>query len=94
MSSQKSYMMLVSLPSPCSSSSALSLTLTDVLNSIFRNEAPKAEIDAKAREVENKGGKIGQRFESGILKGFSATMSDEEADQLKQLTAGGSHAHM
>ncbi|PWN89902.1 hypothetical protein FA10DRAFT_301203 [Acaromyces ingoldii] len=61
---------------------------------IFRNEAPQAEIDSKIREVENKGGKIGQKFESGILRGFAATMSDDEANQLKALTEGGSHPHI
>ncbi|KAF9570543.1 hypothetical protein EC968_001713 [Mortierella alpina] len=40
---------------------------------VFKAETPEAEIEKAIEEVQNKGGKITQRYESSLL-GFAATL--------------------
>ncbi|CAO1613817.1 unnamed protein product [Jaminaea pallidilutea] len=58
---------------------------------IFKGSADSSVIDKHAKEVESKGGKIKQRYDSEIMKGFAATMPTDHADMLTSLSSGGKH---
>ncbi|PWN30562.1 hypothetical protein BDZ90DRAFT_257640 [Jaminaea rosea] len=61
---------------------------------IFKNSTPSSVIDEETKKVESQGGKIKQRFDSEIMKGFAATMPTSHADSIQSLSAGGKHEHI
>jgi hypothetical protein len=61
---------------------------------IFKPDAPQSSIDEQISAVESKGGKISQKFDSSIMRGFAATLPDEHANELRAATEGDGHEHM
>ncbi|PWN23895.1 hypothetical protein BCV69DRAFT_279804 [Microstroma glucosiphilum] len=57
---------------------------------IFKQSASSGDIDSHIKEVESQGGKIKQRFDSEIMKGFAATMPQDHAQALTA-KSGGEH---
>ncbi|CAO1625789.1 unnamed protein product [Parajaminaea phylloscopi] len=61
---------------------------------IFKKDAPASKIDEHIKDVESKGGKIKQRFDSEIMRGFAATMPLDHGEGLTAASAGGKHEHI
>lgn len=59
-------------------------------NRIFKQSASSADIDSHIKDVESQGGKVKQRFDSEIMKGFAATMPQDHAQALTA-KSGGEH---
>jgi hypothetical protein len=68
--------------------------LTRNLDSIFKDDASKAVIDAEVIQVEKEGGTITQRYDSSIMRGFAAILPEEMAQSYASLTEGGKHDFM
>lgn len=61
---------------------------------IFKDNCPSSKIDEHISDVEAKGGKVKQRFDSEIMKGFAATMPEEHASILEERGKGGKDEHI
>ncbi|KAG9325626.1 hypothetical protein KVV02_000651 [Mortierella alpina] len=48
---------------------------------VFKSNTPDSEIDSAIEEVQSKGGKITQRYESALL-GFAAELPDNSVQAL------------
>lgn len=63
-------------------------------HSIFKDSADQSTIDSYISQVQSKGGKLKQRFDSDIMKGFCADMPEEQSQEFMTLTKGREHEHM
>ncbi|CAO1629198.1 unnamed protein product [Sympodiomycopsis kandeliae] len=61
---------------------------------IFKQNASADTIQSHIAEVESKGGKVKQRFDSEIMKGFAASMPEEHGQNLTKASSGGNHEHI
>lgn len=61
---------------------------------IFQDNAPKSEIDQEIKNVELGGGKITQRFDSDIMKGFAAQLPENLVLTYTQLTSNKDHKYL
>jgi len=56
---------------------------------VFKKTAPQEAIDEQAEQVNVNGGQVEQKFNSPILKGFSAKISDTYLLTLQSSLSGG-----
>lgn len=63
-------------------------------NSIFKSEAKDADMDKVSKDIEQQGGKIGQRYGADFLRGFAANAPEGVFQQLQADTKNGQHASM
>lgn len=61
---------------------------------IFKSHVSPDKIQSHISDVEGKGGKVKQRFDSDIMKGFAASMPDEHGQSLMAASKGGTHEEM
>ncbi|PWN35310.1 uncharacterized protein FA14DRAFT_39994 [Meira miltonrushii] len=61
---------------------------------IFKDDAPSSKIDEEIKKVTDAGGKITQRYDSSIMKGFAAQMPENLVQSYTSLTAGSKHDYL
>ena len=57
--------------------------------SVFKDSVQASQLDSVVAEVQRQGGLIKQRFDSDILRGFTAQMPDELARELDEAAKKG-----
>ncbi|KAG8699429.1 hypothetical protein FRC09_006633 [Ceratobasidium sp. 395] len=50
---------------------------------VFKDDAPKSEIDKSIAELEAAGGKVTNRYDGGVLNGYAAEIPDDHFQTLQ-----------
>ncbi|KAG9123754.1 hypothetical protein FRC07_014060 [Ceratobasidium sp. 392] len=50
---------------------------------VFKDDAPKSEIDKAVTDLEAAGGKVTHRYDGGVLNGFAAEIPDSHFQSLQ-----------
>lgn len=69
-------------------------TDNDLCHSIFKDDAPSTKIEEEVKKVTDAGGKITQRYDSSIMKGFAAQLPENLAQSYNSLTASSNHEYL